>query len=820
MKISLDWLGEYVTWDDEPTVLATRLTAAGLNVEGIEEFRLEFPGVVVARVVHREQHPAADRLSLCRVDDGSGGEIQVVCGAPNVRTGQTVLLARVGAVLPGNFKIKKSKIRGVESRGMICSARELELGDDQSGIIELDTELPPGTSADEIYGFKDTVLDIEVTPNRPDWLSHIGVAREVAAIYGTKVSMPPVWTAKKSGESLGLTVRIENYVDCPRYTAHGAQGMCIGPSPDWMQHRLRAVGSRPINNIVDITNYVMLETGQPMHAFDRAKLSGGTLTVRRAAEDTRVLTLDEQERIAVKGTLLICDERGPVALAGVMGLANSEVGDGTSEILLESAFFAPLLVRQAGRAMGVTSESSYRFERGADWDMVEHAAQRALHLFQELAGASVVSDWSDRYDPDRRAPESVPLRLWQVNRLLGTQITTDEAAQLLQSLGLKVQPMGNPESSKPSAVNMMVEVPSFRRDIFGEADLIEELARRWGFDNMSGDGGFRVRGSGRRQPREVVLGRCRTWLAARGFQEMITSTFQLPGELDALQLPEDDSRRRVLAVLDPHHGGETTLRTCLLPSLLDVARRNLNAGAEAPLLLFQINRTYRPGMRVVPVDAHPDDHLLPGEPEFLQIGIAGETGTGPDDVPLDLLQLKGTCEALSAYLGIPLVLQPGGDETWLLPGGQWRILDREGTRVGTAGRVRPEVLVANDLDQQLAVAEIELTALDLKPEPLRFEAFARFPAVKRDLSLLVPTGVTFGQLSEVVRETAGPLLENVKLFDIYRGKGVPEGRGAYGIRLKFRSDKGSLKGRTVDGAIARCVEALADRLEIEHRTQD
>ena len=284
MKISLDWLREYVAWDDTPAELARKLTAAGLNVEGIEEFRQSFPDVVIAHVTHREQHPDADRLSLCRVDDGSGAEVQVVCGAPNVRAGLTVLFARVGAVLPGDFRIKKSKIRGVESHGMICSATELELGADSAGIMELDTDLPPGTSADVLYGFHDTVLDIEVTPNRPDWLSHVGVAREVAAIYGTKMSLPQRWNPQQSGESLGMKVKIEDYAACRRFTAFGVQGAELKPSPKWMQDRLRAIGSRPINNMVDITNYVMFEVGQPMHAYDRAKLSGGTITIRRAAE--------------------------------------------------------------------------------------------------------------------------------------------------------------------------------------------------------------------------------------------------------------------------------------------------------------------------------------------------------------------------------------------------------------------------------------------------------------------------------------------------------------------------------------------------------
>jgi len=820
VKISLDWLAEYVTWDDDPAALAAKLTAAGLNVEGVEEFRTTFPGVVVARVLDREQHPNADRLSRCEVDDGSGRPVQVVCGAANVREGLIVLFARVGAVLPGGLKLKKTKIRGVESHGMICSAVELGLGDEAAGIMELETDLAPGTPADELYGYADTVLDIEVTPNRPDWLSHLGVAREVAAIYGVKVSLPRVWSSQQSGESLGLNVRIDDYADCPRYTAFGARDVQLGPSPDWLQNRLRAVGSRPINNVVDITNYVMLELGQPLHAFDRAKLSGGTLTVKRAGEKTGVVTLDGQEREVGPDTLLICDERGAVALAGVMGLADSEVGEETVEILLESAFFAPQLVRTASRALDLVSESSYRFERGADWDMVERAAQRALYLFQELAGAHAVADNADRFDPDRRPPSSVPLRIWQVNRMLGTGITTDEAALLLQALGLKVQPMGNPASSNPNAVNMMVEVPTYRRDIHHEVDLIEEIARTRGFDSTRDGGGFRVAGEGLRDPQETVLGRIRAWLAAVGHHEMVTSSFQGAGDAEALGLATDDPRRESLAVVNPCHGGDTVLRTCLLPSLLQVVRRNLNAGCGTPLRLFQIARTFWPAGAKREDVRQDDDRLLPEEPLFLQIGVAGEAPEGRGGVPRDLLELKGTIEALARHLRIDIGIEAGGDEAWLQPGGQWRIRDAAGAQVGTAGRVAPTVGEAFEVERPVSVAEINLSAIDLDPKPMTFSMFGRYPAVKRDLSLLVPDQVAYGSVEEVVRGSAGPLLESVELFDIYRGKGIPAGCGALGIRLKFRSDKGNLKGKKVDGAIARVVAALAEDLSVEHRTQD
>jgi len=817
VKISLDWLSDFVTWDDSAAGLAAKLTSAGLNVESVEEFKQSFPGVVVARVLEQGRHPGADRLSVCKVDDGSGEPVPVVCGAPNVRAGLTVLFARVGAELPGGLVLKKTKIRGEISQGMICSATELELGDDSSGIMELDTDLPPGASADELFGFSDTVLDIEVTPNRPDWLSHLGVAREVAAIYGTKVSLPPAWGSQQSGENLGLTVKVADYADCPRYMAFAARDITVGPSPAWMQRRLMAVGSRPINNLVDITNYVLFELGQPLHAFDKSKLSGTTISIRRAGKPTRVTTLDDADREVDPDTLLICDQRGPVALAGVMGLANTEVSEETTEVLLESAFFNPGLVRTASRGMGLISESSYRFERGADWDMVEKAAQRALHLMQELAGAVIVKDWADRQDPDRKGPEAVPLRIWQVNRMLGTRITTDEAAQLLQRLGLKVQPMGNAQSSNASAVNMMVQVPSFRRDLLQEVDLIEEIARSYGLDNIRSDEGFRGSGGGLRRPLDVALGKIRHWLAASGYHEVVTSSFAGPGETDRLGLPEDDPRRELLAVVNPHHGGDTQLRTALVPSLLRVARHNLNSGARTPLRLFQINRVFRPGQERTDLGPQADDRLLPAEPAFLQICIAGDRTVGMDGIPSDLLALKAALEDLGVLLRLPLALEPGPAEPWLEAGAQWVVKDGEGRRIGSAGHVASQVAESFGVESRVAVAEIDMEYLKMSPEDVRYKPFTRFPVVKRDLSLLVPQGVAYRQVETVVRDSGGELLESVELFDVYRGKGLPEGTGAFGIRLMFRSGKGNLKGKTVDRAISIILEALKRELDIDTR---
>ncbi|MBU8870321.1 MAG: phenylalanine--tRNA ligase subunit beta [Gemmatimonadales bacterium] len=820
MKISLDWMKELASWDDEPEVLASKLTAAGLNVEAIEHFEQTYPGVVIAKVVHRQQHPNADRLSLCRVDAGTGQEVQVVCGAPNVREGLTVLFAQVGAILPGDFKLKKTKIRGIESLGMICSASELQLTSDSEGIMELDTDLPPGTPADELYGFKDVVLDIEVTPNRPDWLNHLGVAREIAALYGTKVSQPRCWSSQQSTESLGLKIQVEDFEDCPRYTAFVAKGVEIGQSPLWMQNRLRAVGSRPINNVVDITNYVMLEMGQPMHAFDQDRLSGDTIFIRRSEAGQKIVTLDDKEHELDGENLLVCDQDGPIALAGVMGLANSEVTEATSNIVLESAFFAPRLVRKTSRALGLISESSYRFERGTDWGMVEKAAHRALYLMQEYTGARIISDWADRGDPDRKSNEPVPLRTWQVNRVLGTELSTEDVAQFLQNLGLKVQPMGNPDAINASAVNMMVEIPTFRRDIFLEIDLIEEVARCHGFERLAAGKGFKRPAGHIRRRTDEVQSRVRTWFADCGYNELVTSTFLSPGDLEKLELPEGDVRLQTLSVINPHHGGNTQLRTSLLPSMLEVARRNLNAGSIVPVRFFQFNRTFWPGGKAATDTKHDAEKLLPQEPFFLQFAIAGLDSLGLDGVPDDLLEIKGVLNSLSEILRVDLKPEAGNSELFLASGQQWRILDRQGKVVGSAGRVSSPVLKNFDLDVPVTVAEINLDEIDLTPQNVEYQPFARFPGVTRDLSLLVPSSVTYQEIEEVVREGGGVLLVGVELFDVYRGKGIPEGVGAYGIRLKFRSDKGNLKGKAVDKAISRILKDLTDRLQIEPRSLD
>jgi phenylalanyl-tRNA synthetase beta chain len=818
VKISLDWLRDYVSWEESPEELAAQLTCIGLNVENIEEVRRCFPGVCVAKVVAVAPHPNADRLRLCTVHDGRQ-TLEVVCGAPNVREELHVLLATPGAVLPGPGRIKKTKIRGIESAGMICSARELDLGSDADGIMELSPETEPGLPADDLYGFRDVIFDIEVTPNRPDWLYHVGVAREVAAFHGAKVQMPPIWSPPKQvSDQLDVSIEIENFADCPRYTLHKAQGVRVGSSPAFMQNRLRSVGARPVNNVVDITNYVLYELGQPLHAFDLGRLNGSRIYVKRAAAGMKFATLDGCERELTGENLVIADAAGPVALAGIMGGLASEVRGDTETVLLESAFFQPMLIRRASRGLGIVTESSYRFEREADWDMVEKAAHRALFLLQEHTGAHIVQDWADRQDPDRKAPVGFPLRMSQVNRLLGTQLNSSEAAHLLQRLSLSVVPVGKASDRADGNAQLMVKAPSFRRDLKLEVDLIEEIARLHGYDHIPSQG--RVRGglAGQRRAKDVSAAKLRHYLAGIGYSEMVTSSLMGEKDLERMALGAEDDRRRWLSIVNPHHGGQTLLRTTLLPSLLWVVKHNSRADNPLPLRFFQLGKVFRPSGRFAGKARRKDDNLLPEEPEILQLAIAGRTDEGLGGIRADLLELNGLVQSLSELMRIPLSLAPHDNEATLTPGQQWAIHDSEGRSLGFAGAVSPALLAAFDIEIPVVLAEIAFSGLALPPAPVVFRAFSRFPAVKRDLSLIVPDGVRYDQVAAAVRQSGGPLLESLELFDFYKGTGLPKSTFALGIRLKFRSDRGNLKGKTVDECIERINQTLARELAVSLRS--
>ena len=475
MKVTYNWLKEFVDFDLSPADLGHLLTMLGLEVEGMEQLGAGMDEVVVARVLEKNQHPNADKLSLCKVDNGKE-ILSVVCGAQNFKQGDTVALAQIGAVLPGDFKIKRSKIRGEESCGMLCSEKELNLADESAGIMVLSGDLPLGTPFFEAMGLKDTIFEIGLTPNRADCLSVIGIAREIAAKLGKRVRYPSI-VVPEYGEPVDskISVAIQDAAGCPRYAARFISGCKIAPSPAWLVNRLNAVGVRSINNVVDITNLVMIELGHPLHAFDYSHVAGGQIIVRRAGEGEKIRSLDGQERTLAATDLMICDRDRAVALAGIMGGENSEITDATTDILLESAFFDPPTIRRSSKRLGLHTESSHRFERGADLDMVPKALDRAASLMAQLAGGNVATGRVDNF-PAPKALASITFRPERANAMLGLSLTAERMAELFRNLEFQVQPVSNG--------SFQVTIPSYRIDIEREIDLIEEICRLNGFDQV------------------------------------------------------------------------------------------------------------------------------------------------------------------------------------------------------------------------------------------------------------------------------------------------------------------------------------------------
>lgn len=805
MKLSLNWLRELVDLPEDLDEICERLTLLGLEVEEVEHFDLSFPDVVVGRVLEAEPHPDADRLRVCRVDAG-GETLGIVCGAPNVAAGQRVPVAKVGAVLPGDFRIKKSKIRGQVSLGMICSEKELGLGQAQDGIMVLDTEAAPGTPFDELYGVQDTVIEFEVTPNRPDWLSHIGVARELAAYYGGELRIPEVDAdVPVVEEDSGWRIRIDDAEGCWRFRGRLIDDVEVGPSPWWMRRRLLAIGQRPINAIVDASNYVLHECGHPNHCFDRDKVHGETIVVRRAAEGERFTTLDDTERTLRDHHLLVADEEGGLALAGIMGGAGSEVDESTKNLLLEVAVFDPQTVRRGRRAETLSTDASYRFERGVDHDLVPWASARLAGLIERVAGGRVheVVVEATGARPDRT--ESFPVRLSQVRRLLGVDVEMGEVTRILRGLDIGADPVDG------DAPAVRVTPPSFRHDLVGEVDVVEEIGRHHGFDRLPERARVPMVAPATRGRGEVFRQRLRQAFAARGFHEMLGSAFFRDDDPDALGLADDDRRRATVGVLNPVAQDESQLRTTAVPEMARTVERNRRRGWTGPIRLFQIARTYRART----------DEPLPDEREQLVVAWSGparplhaeEPGRAVD--PFDAL---GDLEGVLGGLGVEITRRPGADEPYLREGSAVDLVQGEQT-MGRIGEVAPGVRRALDVQDTVLLAELDLEALVTAQEGVaRYAPFSAFPPSRRDLSLVVPEAVPWAEIRATVAESLDPLLESCELFDVYRGEDLPAGTAAYGVRLTLRSPKGTLKDKHVDKQVARLLDALSERHGIRLRS--
>lgn len=797
MRVPLEWLRDYVDIDVDAATLAHDLTMSGTKIEAVHGAAPAFEGVFVGKVLERAKHPGADKLSVCEVEV-AGERLHIVCGAPNVRAGLTVAVARVGARLPGDLRIRKSKIRGEVSEGMICSARELGLGSDSDGILELEATLVSGADFRTIAGGSGAVLEAEITPNRPDCLSVLGIAREVAAVYGLRLRRPPVWEAPASLAPVRVPVEIESKKDCGRYLGRCVHEIRVGPSPSWMQARLRAVGASPINNIVDVTNYVLFETGQPLHAFDLAQLRGPRIVVRRARAGEELVTLDGVARQLDADILVIADDEIPVAVAGVMGGAASAVTDGTRSILLESAHFDPQVVRTGRRKLGLDTDASYRFERQADLGAAGWAADRATQLLLETASGRVREIAAD----ERRAVQpSAPLRLRveRANRLIGTTLDAAAMAQLLERLELDAEPLGEA---------VQVRVPSFRRDLHAEIDLVEEVARVHGYERIES----RVMPPAplvyERNLHDEHLARLRqAWISA-GFYEVRTSAFMEREDPERLSLPAEDVRRRAVRIVNPIVTSLGTMRTSLLPGLLRVLRHNRNHDSEQ-LRFVAVDRVF--------LDEAGPYPGLPSEPESVVVvasGASAPPGWGTPRRDFDLYDLKGEVEALLAQLDVDTTWTYGYTEPFLIDGASFLIAGTYGN-IGRGGAVREEVLRAFDLEPSVFTLELDVAALEKHLDPTRrHRSLPRFPAVKRDLSLVVPANVTYQQIHAVVVASGGGILESVRCFDVFESKSAAPADRSLGIRLRFRSERQTLSEESVAPVMQGIVSRLADDLQV------
>ena len=775
MKISLNWLRDFIDCTLPAPELETLLRRAGLEVASIGGRGVSIDKVVVAEILESTQHPNADRLSVCKVNDGTAHPRQIVCGAKNYKVGDKVPLALPGAVLPGDFKIKPGKLRGVESEGMMCSSKELRLAEDAQGLLILPPASVPGTPLKELFP-AETLLELEITPNRPDWLSHLGVAREIAAFTGGQVKNPKPALPKATEPSPALIADPADKTTF--YTLRKISGIKVGPSPQWLADRLAAVGLRPINNVVDATNYILFELGQPLHAFDAAKVSG-SLRVRPATEGENFQALDGKTYQLPAGSLVIADGSGPAALAGVMGGESTGVTESTTEILLESAYFDPARVRRASRSLGLFSDSSYRFERGIDPEGVATASARAVELILELAGGSASETLQTAGELPPR--HQLALRHDRVRSLLGLEIPDSEIDTALTRVGLK------------SLGGSKWEIPGYRREITREADLIEEVARVVGIEKIPSrtEGTFSP-GSDADAAYDFAM-ELRRRLAGMGFHEARTGTL----------VPNAGTQDfgGSVELKNPFGDDQSRLRNSLVPGLLAAIRRNIDQGAKS-IPLFEVGRIFTPA----------------GEGERLAIAATGERQTpdwrGEPTRPWDIFDLLGAMKNLTGAETQPLANPPA-------PFGAAVEILHSGKKIGTAGQLHPGTARELGATHPVLAAEFDLSAWrPLAPRNATTAPLAKFPGSARDIAFTAPLLLPYGEVRAAIASLNEPLLESIALFDLFtdpKGEKIPADKKSLAVSLVFRSPDRTLTAEEVQSATDRIKSHLRKNPALEFR---
>jgi phenylalanyl-tRNA synthetase beta chain len=797
MRVPYNWLRDYVEIPYSPEELANRLTMAGVEVGDIQVFAPLDERIVAGKIEALSLHPTNKKLQLVKVNAG-GAPLSVVCGAWNIKIGDLVALALPGSVLPGGMEIRVSEIKGVSSEGMLCSAAELglELTDGEKGILVLDEECAPGTKLADILFVNEPVLELDLTPNRADCLGLLGVAREVAAQTGGGIRLPEC-SAEETGRDIFelAEVKILEPELCTRYTARMMEGFAIAPSPVNMQLRLLAAGIRSIYNLVDVTNYVMWETGFPMHAFDYDKLQKGRIIVRRAAPGEEIVTLDGVTRKLDPGVLVIADDQVPVGLAGVMGGENTEITPSTKRLLLEAACFNPMNIRMTARNMNLPSEASQRYEKGVDPDAAIFVQNRAVRLIQETAGGVICRGIIDNYPKPYSIPR-IKLRTSRVEKVLGYSVDKEEIKDILERLSLDVSShtenagSGAGSDASTGAV-FMVNVPSFRRDLKIEEDLIEEIARLKGYDKIPLTLPVGVLTAGRPSKKRRVMDKVKDTLVACGLQEIITFSFMNPRLFHELNLTADDPRRKAVIIHNPLSEEQGVLRTTLIPGILQVMQYNFNRQIDNQLL-FELGKVFDP-----PVDKA----KLPVEKMMVALALSGKAPQNDWQVPpaaIDFYYLKGILEALLDNLGVTNFRWEEAKLPLLHPSRGARLFV-ENQEAGFLGALHPAAAENMDLKQDIYLAELELDAFlnsaSLVPS---FRPLPRYPSVYRDIAFIVPDTSKAGNILQEIKELSGAWLEDIRLFDVYRGKQITEGQISLAFALTFRHSERTLKDKEID----------------------
>lgn len=797
MLVPISWVKEFVDFDCDTNELAERLTMSGSNVEGIDFLGKDIKKVIIGEIEEIKEHPDADKLIIAYVNTGSE-RLQIVTGATNIKEGDKVPVAIHGSTIAGGKKIRASKLRGVQSAGMLCSAEELGFDDYglpeemKNGIMILPKDVELGIDVKDYLALDDTVIDFEITPNRSDCLSIIGMAREIAATFRTNLNVPKI-NVKEEGQSLAkdkASITIEDEDLCRRYVARLIEDVVIEPSPLWMQRRLQSAGVRSINNIVDITNYVMLEMGQPLHAFDYDKLEGHSIIVRRGKNSEKIETLDDTVRDITEDMLVIADMKKPVAIAGVMGGAYSEISSSTKRILLESANFFGPNIRRTSRKLGLRSESSMRYEKGIDPNLCLKAADRACELIEQLGAGKVLKGYIDVY-PGKPVPRKISFKPDNINRVLGTNIDTEAMIEILHHLEIPVEDANE---------GIQAIIPTFRADMTEEADIIEEIARIYGYDKLPITLPKGNVTHGKLNDFQKNIDDIRDVLTYNGYSEIYTYSFVSPKVFDKINTPDNSSLRQVITLMNPLGEDYSIMRTTLLPNMLDTISFNLNHKV-GELKVYEAGNVYLP--KELPLKE------LPYENKRIAIGICGES--------MDFYVLKRTIETIFKKLRVTnyKFIQ---DEHFAFHTSRCAKVMIGNNVIGFAGEIHPDILEKYEINKKVYIAELDLDLLLSNTSNLiNFKPLPKFPVSSRDLAIVVKEKVPAGEVLDTMKQIGGNLLEDLELFDIYKGGQIAKGYKSMAFSLTFRAQNRTLTDVEVNEIIERIKDELSKKYDASLR---